>query len=243
MAERARTICGRHAVKTALSRNTVTKLFAAHGANPDLISKAGLLGVAVEIVTAAELDRKAHTSKHQNVVAMAREIAIARQGWRQYCTSKNAHFLLVLDGVEDPRNFGACMRTAAAFGVDAIVHQSRRSASLTPGARKVASGAEEHIPLVEVVNLARELRKMREEGFTVLGAVPDGGVDIFKLGKLDSVALVMGGEARGLRRLTRELCDKLVTIAMPNASSVASLNISVACGISIAALLNNKGKQ
>lgn len=236
----ARVICGRHAVKAALGRAMVIRLLVAADTNEDLVALARRGGVEVEVASPAELGRKALTPKHQNVVAEARE-APARAGWEELCAGRASPLLLVVDGIEDPRNLGACLRSAAAFDVAAVVHPRRRSAPLTPAARKVASGAAEHVPLVAAANLARELRRMRAQGFTLVGAVPAGGEDLFSVAVSGPLALVVGGEARGLRRLTREACDRLVTIATPGAGAVASLNVAVACGICLAALCHNRG--
>jgi 23S rRNA (guanosine2251-2'-O)-methyltransferase len=137
--------------------------------------------------------------------------------------------LLVLDGVQDPHNLGACLRVADAMGAHAVVVPKDRAAGLNATVRKVASGAAETVPLVTVTNLARSLREIKEAGVWVVGTAGEAQGDLFTA-KLDGpTAWVMGAEGEGLRRLTRETCDQLVRI--PMFGSVESLNVSVASGI------------
>ena len=137
--------------------------------------------------------------------------------------------MLVLDGVQDPHNLGACLRVADAMGAHAVVVPKDRAAGLNATVRKVASGAAETVPLVTVTNLARSLREIKEAGIWVVGAAGEAQSDLFTA-KLDGpIAWVLGAEGEGLRRLTRETCDQLVRI--PMFGSVESLNVSVASGI------------
>jgi 23S rRNA (guanosine2251-2'-O)-methyltransferase len=137
--------------------------------------------------------------------------------------------LLVLDQVEDPRNLGACLRTADAAGVDAIVVPKARSAKLSPAALKAAAGAAETVPLIVVPNLARFMRWLTDAGVRLVGADSEGGHPLFEVDLAPPVAVVLGAEGKGLRRLTREACDELVRIPMLGA--VESLNVSVAAGV------------
>jgi len=138
-------------------------------------------------------------------------------------------FLLILDGVQDPHNLGACLRSANAAGVDAVIVPRDRSAPLNATARKVACGAAESLPVVRVTNLARTLRSIREAGVWVYGATGEAESTFYETDLSGPLALVLGGEGRGLRRLTREHCDGLLSI--PMAGSISSLNVSVAAGI------------
>ena len=138
-------------------------------------------------------------------------------------------FLLVLDCVQDPHNLGACLRTAAAVGVHAVVVPGHDSARLTPVVRKVASGAAESIPLIRVANLVRTLRVLRQRGVVIVGTALDAANSLYEMDLTGPLALVLGGESRGLRRLTREHCDWLLRI--PMIGSVESLNVSVAAGV------------
>ncbi len=138
---------------------------------------------------------------------------------------------LALDGVTDPHNLGACLRSADAAGASAVIVPRDRSASLTPAAAKAASGAAETVPLITVANLARTLRTLREQGMWVVGLAGDTDTVLYQVDLTLPTVLVMGAEGEGLRRLTRETCDHLA--AIPMAGSVSSLNVSVAAGIAL----------
>lgn len=137
--------------------------------------------------------------------------------------------LLVLDGIQDPHNLGACLRVADAFGVHAVIAPKDRAVGLTATVHKVASGAADTVPYVSVTNLARTLRALKDRGIWVIGTAADGSNDLNSV-KLDGpIAWVLGAEGEGMRRLTRETCDQLVSI--PMLGSVESLNVSVSAGI------------
>jgi len=146
--------------------------------------------------------------------------------------------LLVLDGVTDPHNLGACLRTADAAGVDALVVPKDRSASLTAVARKVACGAAEHVPVVKVTNLARFLAQLRDRNVWITGTAGEATNDVYQVKFSGANALVMGAEGSGMRRLTRENCDQLIKI--PMAGSVSSLNVSVATGVCLFEMVRQK---
>ncbi|MBC7212990.1 MAG: 23S rRNA (guanosine(2251)-2'-O)-methyltransferase RlmB, partial [Pseudomonas sp.] len=135
----------------------------------------------------------------------------------------------VLDGVTDPHNLGACLRTADAAGATAVVVPKDKSATLTPVVRKVACGAAEVIPLVAVTNLARTLEKLQQRGLWVVGTAGEAEQEIYQQDLTGPLVMIMGAEGRGMRRLTREHCDFLVKL--PMAGSVSSLNVSVATGV------------
>ncbi len=138
-------------------------------------------------------------------------------------------FFLVLDGVEDPHNLGACLRVADAMGVHAVIAPKDRAAGLNATVRKVACGAAETVPFIAVTNLARTLRELQEAGVFVVGAAAEAPSDLLNTSLTGPLALVLGAEGSGLRRLTEETCDALVSI--PMFGSVESLNVSVASGI------------
>lgn len=140
-----------------------------------------------------------------------------------------APFLLILDGVTDPHNLGACLRSAEAAGVHAVIAPKDKSAGLTPTAIKVACGAAEVLPFVTVTNLARTMQMLKKAGVWLFGAAGEAQQDIYQSGLTGPIALVMGAEGSGLRRLTREHCDHLIKI--PMAGEVSSLNVSVATGV------------
>lgn len=143
--------------------------------------------------------------------------------------TEGAPLLLVLDGVTDPHNLGACLRTADAAGAQAVIVPKDKSATLNATVRKVACGAAEVIPLVAVTNLARTLEKLQRRGVWIVGTAGEAGRELYDQDLRGPLALVMGAEGKGMRRLTREHCDFLVRL--PMAGSVSSLNVSVATGI------------
>lgn len=149
--------------------------------------------------------------------------------------------LLVLDGVTDPHNLGACLRTADAAGALAVIIPKDKSATLTPVVRKVACGAAEVIPLVAVTNLARSLEKLQQRGLWVVGTAGEAEKEIYQQDLTGPLVLVMGAEGKGMRRLTREHCDHLVKL--PMSGSVSSLNVSVATGVCLfEAVRQRKGR-
>lgn len=195
------------------------------------------LGVRWQVVHRRELDERV-AGVHQGVVAA---VAESRE-WTeadllaQLAGSSKPPFLLVLDGVTDPHNLGACMRTADAVGVQAVIVPKDKSASLTPVARKVACGAAETVPFVRVTNLARFLRELKDLGVWLIGTAGEADADLYQADFKGPVALVMGAEGKGMRRLTREHCDQLVSIPMPGLETspgVESLNVSVAAGVTL----------
>jgi 23S rRNA (guanosine2251-2'-O)-methyltransferase len=141
----------------------------------------------------------------------------------------HAPLLLILDGVQDPHNLGACLRVADGAGVDAVIVPRDRAAPVTAVTRRVASGAAETMPLFQVVNLSRTLENLKQAGVWLYGAAQDAPEELYAADLTGPAAIVLGGEGSGLRRLTREHCDKLVRI--PMVGTVESLNVSVAAGV------------
>jgi 23S rRNA (guanosine2251-2'-O)-methyltransferase len=188
------------------------------------------LGVRWSVVHRKTLDEKV-AGVHQGVVAAVSE----SREWGEddlmamLAAASEPPFLLVLDGVTDPHNLGACMRTADAVGVQAVIVPKDKSATLTPVARKVACGAAETVPFVRVTNLARCLRALQEQGVWLVGTAGEAGSTLYQANFTGPVALVMGAEGKGMRRLTREHCDALINI--PMLGHVDSLNVSVATGV------------
>jgi len=188
------------------------------------------LGVRWQIVHRKELDQRV-AGVHQGVVAAVSE----SREWSEddllamLSGSDKPPFLLILDGVTDPHNLGACLRTADAVGVQAVVVPKDKSASLSPTVRKVACGAAETVPLVRVTNLARFMRTIRDDGVWLIGTAGEASSTLYQADFAGPVALVMGAEGKGMRRLTREHCDLLINI--PMLGHVDSLNVSVATGV------------
>ncbi|MBU1690846.1 MAG: 23S rRNA (guanosine(2251)-2'-O)-methyltransferase RlmB [Gammaproteobacteria bacterium] len=195
----------------------------------DLLQLAEEQGVRVIFMERHRLDGMAGNDKHQGVVA---KVVAAREYHDVFDvleSLKEPALLLVLDGVQDPHNLGACLRVADAMGAHAVVVPKDRAAGLNATVRKVASGAAETVPFVTVTNLSRSLREIKEAGVWVVGAAGEAETDLFSAKLEGPTAWVLGAEGEGLRRLTRETCDQLIRI--PMFGSVESLNVSVASGI------------
>jgi 23S rRNA (guanosine2251-2'-O)-methyltransferase len=188
-------------------------------------------GVQLSGADEATLDRMAAGGRHQGVVAevVARATDPETQLEEALEAAGDAPLLLVLDGVQDPHNLGACLRSADAAGVAAVIVPRDRAAGMTPVVRKVAAGAAETVPFIAVVNLARTLRELKDRGFWLVGTDDETGKSLYDADLKGPTAIVMGSEGEGMRRLTRECCDLLVSI--PMAGAVESLNVSVAAGV------------
>ncbi len=186
--------------------------------------------VVVERVSSAELEQLSGSPKHQGVAAAMTDTAPMDDSQAlDYLAGIEEPLILILDGVEDPRNYGACLRSADGAGADLVVSGRSRGVDITPVVSKVASGAAETQPVARVANLARFLRALKDADIRVVGT--DGGAteSLFEMSLTGPLALVLGSEGKGLRRLTREHCDALVKL--PMRGSVDSLNVSVAAGV------------
>lgn len=196
----------------------------------DLASRAG---IAIESIPGSKLD-KLVPEHHQGVAAEIGTAEVSRE-WTEKTLGqrlkelKHPPFILILDGITDPHNLGACLRSADAAGVDVVIAPKDKAAGLTPAARKVASGAAEAVPFVQVTNLARILEGLKKRGIWLYGTAGEAKSTIYEKDLTGPLAIVMGAEGTGLRRLTRDTCDHLVKL--PMAGTVSSLNVSVATGI------------
>ncbi|CAI0844492.1 23S rRNA (guanosine(2251)-2'-O)-methyltransferase RlmB [Serratia proteamaculans] len=229
-------IYGIHAVKALLDNDPqrFLEVFILKGRDDrrlqPLIAELEATGIVIQVANRQWLDEKVEGAVHQGIIARVRE-------GRQYqendlpalLESVDTPFLLVLDGVTDPHNLGACLRSADAAGVHAVIVPRDRSAQLNATAKKVACGAAENVPLIRVTNLARTLRLLQEMNVWVVGTAGEADHTLFQSKMTGPMALVMGAEGEGMRRLTREHCDELISI--PMAGTVSSLNVSVATGI------------
>ncbi len=195
----------------------------------DLQQRAKALGVRVSPIEAERLRGLAGEAPHQGVVALAAELEQAATLDDVLNRVEANTLLLLLDGVTDPRNLGACLRVADAAGVNAVIVPRDRSAGLTPAALKAAAGAAETVPLIAVTNLARAMDDLRDADVRMVGAAVEAKQSLYELDLTGPLAWVLGAEDSGLRRLTRERCDVLARI--PLAGHVESLNVSVATGI------------
>jgi 23S rRNA (guanosine2251-2'-O)-methyltransferase len=195
----------------------------------DLVARAAAAGVRVIEADASRIERMAAAAKHQGVAAHVAAIELRAGIEDILAQAQEPVLLLVLDGVQDPHNLGACLRVADAFGAHAVIAPKDRAVPLTPTVAKVASGAADTVPYLQVTNLARTLKQLQEANIWIMGAEQEGA-DSLAAARLDgALAWVLGAEGEGLRRLTRESCDQLVRIPMQG--SVESLNVSVAAGI------------
>ncbi|MEI7532625.1 MAG: 23S rRNA (guanosine(2251)-2'-O)-methyltransferase RlmB [Betaproteobacteria bacterium] len=189
-----------------------------------------VLGRRLHQADTERLRQLAGHDKHQGVVAFAEPAAVARTIPELLDTIGNQKaLLLILDGVTDPHNLGACLRVADGAGADAIIVPKDRSAQLNTTVSKVASGAAETMPFVAVTNLARAIRELQDAGVWVVGTTDIAEKTIYDIDLSGPIALVMGAEGEGMRRLTQETCDELVSI--PMMGGVQSLNVSVASGV------------
>jgi 23S rRNA (guanosine2251-2'-O)-methyltransferase len=197
----------------------------------EIIQIAQQHGIAIHQQASAKLIALTNSQHTQGVVAQCRKVREYTETDLEHLleTRHKAPFLLILDEVQDPHNLGACLRSANAAGVDAVIAPKHHAAQLTPTVSKIASGAAEVTPFISVTNLARTMRALKEKGIWLLGASADASKSIYQADLSGSIALVMGAEGKGLRRLTQEQCDDLLSI--PMAGTVASLNVSVAAGI------------
>jgi 23S rRNA (guanosine2251-2'-O)-methyltransferase len=196
-----------------------------------LISQAKKLNIPVEQASRQELDRMTHDANHQGVVAFCSPLhTYGESDLKSLLENLNEPpFILILDGVQDPHNLGACFRSADAAGVHAIIAPKDKAVGITPVVSKVASGAAETIPFIQVTNLARTMEQLKESGVWLYGADAEATQTLYQTKLTGSVGIVLGAEGSGMRRLTRELCDVLLNI--PMYGSVSSLNVSVATGV------------
>lgn len=229
-------IHGFHAVIAKLRHqpDAILEIFIAADRNDararDLLKHAELHSVRVVPVDASRLEGMAGGGRrHQGVVARVSTESRHLSLDDVLDTLEEPAFLLILDGIQDPHNLGACLRVADAVGVHAVIAPKDRAVGLTQTAIKVASGAAESVPYITVTNLARTLRELKERDIWIIGTDAEAKEDLYTAEWPKAAAWVLGAEGDGMRRLTRETCDQLVTI--PMLGSVQSLNVSVAAGV------------
>ena len=230
-------VYGAHAVFEALraGRARRVSLVTRRGAAPpdnrrtaDLVAEARRAGVPVDTVSDEEASRLASGRPHQGVIAEVE----APQDWAPadlVAAARTPALLVVLDGIEDPHNLGAILRTADAAGVDGVIRQARRAAPLEGAVAKTSAGAVSHLRIATVVNVTRALEELKAAGVWTVGLAAEGAVDYDRVDFTVPTAIVLGAEGTGLRRLVREACDHVA--AIPMAGHVGSLNVSVAAGI------------
>ena len=242
-------IYGVHAVNAVLSNphRVINKLFVSQERIDkriqEVLDKAADAGISVEKLSMHTMNQRFGGSAHQGVVASASSLPDYGEAdllsLLESC--KKPALILILDGVTDPHNLGACLRSADATGVDFVMIPKDKSASITPVVSKVASGAAEFVPLVRVTNLVRAMELLKEQGVWIYGSAGEAGSSLYQLDCTGSIAIVMGAEGEGLRRLTREHCDGL--FSLPMLGSVDSLNVSVATGISLYEVIRQRQER
>ncbi|WP_076415836.1 23S rRNA (guanosine(2251)-2'-O)-methyltransferase RlmB [Shewanella sp. UCD-KL12] len=227
---------GIHAVEAVLkhSPERVIELWILQGRDDQrltpILEAAAEYGVSVQQASRKVLDDKSGSGQHQGVIARVKAVKQLNDNDLATLVEKTeTPFLLILDGVTDPHNLGACLRNADAAGVHGVIVPRDNSVGLTPTVSKVACGAAEVVPLFQVTNLARTMKSLQEKGVWIVGAAGEADSDLYKTDLKGSLAIAMGAEDKGLRRLTRESCDSIASI--PMSGSVSSLNVSVASGI------------
>src|SRR5438270_12807409 len=222
-------LSGVHPVAEALrAKHPLDRLLVAEGAGGPrlqaIIDLARSAGVPVRFEPRAALDRLAGTSAHQGVVAVG-----AARKYTEFEQVASSELLVVLDGVEDPHNLGAIIRTAHAAGASSVVIPERRAAGVTDVVAKAAAGALEHLPVTRVTNINRALEDLKKRGYWIYGLDERGAEDYDRVEYNEPTVLVLGGEGKGLHEQVRKHCDVLVRI--PMAGKISSLNVSVAAGI------------
>ena len=236
-------IYGINPVLEALRAGRVDAIRFAHRGDArlsELLDAARKAGVAVRRVDASELERAAHGGVHQGVVALLLDGG-STSVEDLVAGAAGAPLIVVLDGIEDPHNVGAILRTVDAAGADGVVRQSRRAAPLGGAAAKASAGAVAHVKIAEVVNIARSLEALKDAGVWTVGLAGDATKRYDEIDYTLPTALVVGAEGGGLRRLVRERCDWLASV--PMSGHVQSLNVSVATGIVLFEALRQRRNQ
>lgn len=229
-------IYGIHAIKAVLEREPerFIEAFVLKGRQDDrllpILNTLQSMGISLQMMGRKALDDKAQGANHQGIIARVKPAKQLNEiDLEEIVAQQSSPLLLILDGVTDPHNLGACLRNADAAGVAAVIVPKDKSANMNATVSKVACGAAETVPLIRVTNLARTMRALQEQGVWIVGTAGEATHDIYQAKLTGPLAIVMGAEGDGMRRLTRETCDDLIKI--PMAGSVSSLNVSVASGV------------
>lgn len=230
------TLFGIHAVSTLIDRNPtkIIEIWFQKGREDKrvkrLLDKAVAQRISIREVGKDQLNQKVGAN-HQGIVAFRQPVQALNE--RELpgilAATDGVPFILILDGVTDPHNLGACIRTADAAGIQVVIAPKDKSAPLNSTVAKVACGAAEVIPYVQVTNLSRTIKELQEQGIWIIGAAGEADSSIYEQDLTGPIGVVMGAEGNGMRRLTKECCDFLVNI--PMAGEVSSVNVSVATGV------------
>lgn len=210
----------------------------------EIVTLAQSLGVSVQTAHKDKITELCGTPQHQGVAVLSRPPKLADEALLERLSQKIDALFLVLDQITDAHNLGACLRSACAMGVDAVIIPKHQSATITPSVAKVSVGASEIVPVVPVSNLARSLVQLKKAGVFVFGtALDDTATPSDACDFLGKVAIVMGSEGDGIRRLTSELCDTLTYIPMSDGDRPQSLNVSVATGMMLYEVSRQRAQQ
>ncbi|ABQ13521.1 23S rRNA (guanosine(2251)-2'-O)-methyltransferase RlmB [Dichelobacter nodosus] len=225
-------IGGIHALRQALNDGNLLRLEVSEGKTSKNLASlvADAKAAQIEIITVPRhyIDHRLPDVRHQGIAGECRLSAQA-SNWQQAISGVERPFILVLDSIQDPHNLGACLRTAMAAGVDAVVLPNSCAADITPVVRKIACGAAEALAIFRVANLKREVEMMKEKGLWVVGGAGEAEKSLFDLDLSGGLVMIVGNEEKGIHYGLRQTCDWLA--AIPMAETMESLNVSVACGI------------
>ena len=245
-------VFGHHAVSALLRVNPERAIALWVTINPKNLAQAEILkqvetlGIPIHPVDKRELSKRSSSQQHQGVALMAKPKRDGGDKDLERFASKliedKPALLLILDQVQDPHNFGACLRTADAAGADAVIVAKDNASPMTPVVQKVASGAAETLPIFRVTNLARSMDSLKQQGIWMIGTSDKAKVSLYQADLTASIALVMGAEGKGMRQLTEKKCDSLVSLPMAG-SVVSSLNVSVATGVCLYEVVRQRNKS
>lgn len=229
-------IYGIHSVDSAVRSNHVDQLFVCKDRNSEkmgrIIEIAQKNKIPVSFMDAQWFKRNFSDNSHQFIAASSKKESFSKLSLEDFLAEDTKqHFFLILDEVQDPHNLGACFRIASAFDLSGIIVPKNNSVGITPVVSKVASGAVNHIPFFSVTNLSRTIDLLKEHNFFIYAADGYSELSIYDQSFSGNIALVMGSEGKGIRRLTKDKCD--LTFSIPMSGSIESLNVSVATGICV----------
>jgi 23S rRNA (guanosine2251-2'-O)-methyltransferase len=229
-------VFGIHAVSNVLKRSPerIKEMYVQQGRDDErlqtLFALAKEQGIHIQVVKKHFLDENAE-GNHQGVALKAKPVQVKNEHelYAQLDKLDEPAFLLILDSITDPHNLGACLRTADAAGVHAVIAPKDKAVGINATVSKVACGAAETVPFYQVTNLARAMKELQDRGIWLYGTAGEASESVYKTDLKGPIAIAMGAEGKGLRRLTRESCDHLINV--PMAGDVSSLNVSVAAGV------------
>lgn len=250
MSNKTTWVVGNHAVTAVLMQNPERVLsmhVVSYDRHPELLEKANAMGISITPVDKQTLAKKTGIPNHQGIAIQVRPRKEGNEKELQshienLLNNGETPFILMLDQVSDPHNLGACLRTADAAGVDAVVLTKNNTSPITPVVQKVASGAAETVNIFRVSNLARAIETVQQQGVWVIGTSDKAQESLYQQKLSGSLAIVMGAEGSGLRQLTEKKCDQLVKLPMAG-QVVSSLNVSVATGVCLFEVVRQKSNK